>query len=164
MPDRSLDSLSSAFYPKACALIAHVTARGVACMVAQTGRTVAEHQQNLLAGTSGTMLSLHLPRYMRWRPEAEWGLALLDADREKSDAIDLVPYEQYQLHGPDKANYDGLDPAYGVICEVAERLGLRSGGRWRKPFDPGHAELVLPWKVTLLAEERARPWPAFRTV
>ena len=69
MPDRSFDSLSSTFYPLACEWVARVTARGIAVMIVQTGRTLAEHQQNLLSGTSGTTMSLHLPRKMRWRPE-----------------------------------------------------------------------------------------------
>ena len=157
MGDRSLDSLSSVFYPKACELIARVTARGVAVMVVQTSRTEAEHVANLANGTSGTSRSLHLARRLR--------LSTLErapqsaADLEKSDAIDLAPFEQYQLHGPDKLQWDTKDPAWAVIVEEAERLGLRSGGRWRDPFDPGHAELLLPMKRALVREEQLRPWP-----
>jgi len=158
MPDRSLDSLSSAFKPLAFEWIARVTERGIAVMIIQTSRTQAEHQQNLLAGTSGTTMSLHLPRKMRWRPEQ---LPLDAADREKSDAMDLAPYEQYLLYGPDKLQWSGKAKAFGIIAEEAERVGLRSGARWRKPFDPGHGELVLPWKQALLAEELTRPWPTF---
>ena len=152
--DRSLDSLSSECYPKACEVIARCAARGVAVMVVQTSRTQAENQANLLAGTSGTSMSSHLPRKMRWRPEI-----LPLTDPEKSDAIDLAPYAQYQLHGPDKLRWTTSDPVWGIIGEEIERVGLRWGGRWRTPFDPGHGELVLPWKAALRAEEIARPWP-----
>lgn len=163
MPDRSLDSLSTAFYPKACELIARVVARGVQVLIVQTSRTEAEHMANLAAGTSGTNLSLHLPR--RLRTATLTGLPhALDPDGEKADAIDLVPYTIFQRHGPDKVTWDGLHPDFGVIGEEAERIGLRWGGRWRKPYDPGHAELLLPVKRPVLAAERQRPWPAFRTV
>lgn len=156
MPDRSLDSLSSEFLPLAMAWIARCTERGIAVCIVQTSRTQEEHQVNLLNGTSSTAFSLHLPRKMRWRPEI---LPLADADREKADAMDLAPFEQFQLHGQDKLQWLTSDPAWGILAEEAEKLGLRSGCRWKKPFDPGHAEYVLPWKAAYLADERARPWP-----
>lgn len=160
MPDRSLDSLTSQFYPLACELIARITERGVAIMIVCTGRTVDEQQVALINGNSGTVLSSHLPRKMRWRNTT--GAVSVPGDMEKSDAIDLCPYEEYQLVGPDKLQWDGKHPAFGIIGEEAEKLGLRWGGRWLKPFDPGHVELALPWKVAMMAEERKRPWPEFR--
>lgn len=30
---------------------------------------------------------------------------------------------------------------YTALGELAEGLGLTWGGRWKKPFDPGHFEL-----------------------
>ena len=158
MGDRSLDSLSRDFYPLACEWIARVTSRGVAVMIVQTSRTLAEHQLNVANGTSNTTLSPHLPRIMRWQP----GFLLDPIDQTKSDAMDLAPYDQYQLHGPDKLKWDAKDPAWSVSGWEAEKLGLRWGGRWYQPFDPGHGELVLPWKRLLLNAERARPWPTFR--
>lgn len=152
--DRSLDSLSTEFYPKACEVIARCAGRGVPLMVVQTSRTQAEHQQNLINHTSGTTLSSHLPRKMRWRPEV-----LPLTDPEKSDAVDVVPYDQFQLHGPDKLRWESTDPAFGVIGEEAERVGLRWGGRWVKPFDPSHIELCLPWKLKFRADEITRAWP-----
>lgn len=159
MNDRSLDSLSSAFYVSACEWVARVTARGVAVMIVQTSRTATEHAANLAAGTSGTSFSLHLPRRLRVStlkglPEDELGM-----DAEKADAMDIAPYEIYQAHGPDKLNWNADDPAFGIIGEEAERVGLRWGGRWRFPRDPGHAELLLPVKLQYIAEERSRPWP-----
>jgi len=161
LPDRSLDSLSSAFYTSACEWIARVTARGVAVMIVQTSRTPAEHAANLAAGTSGTSLSLHLPRSLRMKTLTGLDDALgLDAD--KADAMDIAPYEEYRAHGPDKIKWDAYSREFGIIAEEAERVGLRSGARWKSPFDPGHAELVLPSKHSYLVAERARPWPTFR--
>ena len=162
MPDRSLDSLSSPFQPKAFEVLARLLGRGVPCLIVQTSRTEAEHAANLASGASGTSRSLHLPRRLRLSTLEGAPQSTLDLD--KADAIDIVPWEQFQLHGPDKLQYDSKDPAFGVIGEIVEAVpGLRWGGRWHEPFDPGHFELVLPIKVTLVAEERRRPWPTFRT-
>lgn len=162
MPDRSLDSLSSAFQPKAFEVLARLLGRGVPCLIVQTSRTEAEHAANLAKGTSGTSRSLHLPR--RLRLSTLEGFPQSTLDLEKADATDIVPWEQFQLHGPDKVQYDATDPAFGIIGEVVESVpGLRWGGRWLTPYDPGHFELVLPIKAKLVAEERRRPWPTFRT-
>lgn len=153
MPDRSLDSLSSEFRPYAVELIARVVERGVAIMIVQTLRTEAEHLANLAAGTSRVGRSKHLPRRLR-------GISL-GPDLGKSDAIDLAPYDQYSLHGPDKLQWNAKDPAWLVIGETAERLGanVRWGGRWNSPSDPGHVELAFPSDRQLVQVERSRPWP-----
>ncbi len=160
MPETSLDLLSTDFYPLACRLIAHVAQRGVPVAIICTRRTADEQQVALINGASGTTLSSHLPRSLRWRNTTELPFSQFNMD--KSDAIDICPYEVYQQHGPDKLQWDGENEAFGVIGEEAEKIGLRWGGRWMKPFDPGHAELALPWKVAMMAEERKRPWPKFR--
>lgn len=36
---------------------------------------------------------------------------------------------------------DGNHPSYKIVGEIGEALGLTWGGRWKKPFDPGHLEL-----------------------
>lgn len=157
--DRSLDSLSSDFAPLAYRWIARCVGRGVQVMIVQTSRTPEEHLANLDAGTSGTTYSLHLPRRLRMSTMTGVNPVF---DPDKCDAMDLAPYETYQLHGPDKLQWDSLDRAFSVIAEEAERCALRSGVRWTKPFDPGHAEFVLPVKRALLEEERRKPWPKFR--
>lgn len=143
------------------AWIARCIERKVAVLIVQTSRTPAEHQANLLAGTSGTSLSLHLPRRLRLATLDDYDSLAIDLD--KADAMDIAPYLLFQSAGPDKINWDTKDPAWGIIGEEAERIGLRWGGRWRQPFDPGHAELILPSKREYLIAERARPWPEFRT-
>lgn len=161
MPDRSLDSLSTEFRPIACEWIAKCVERKVACMIVQTSRTPAEHQINLASGASGTTFSLHLPRSLRLPTLVGFSQIHPERDLAKADAMDLAPYEQYLRFGPEKLNWDGTSWEFGVIAEEAERLGLRSGVRWKQPFDPGHGELLLPIKAGLLAVERTRPWPVF---
>lgn len=155
-PDRSLSSLSTPFYDLACKAIAECAAQGVALMIIQTGRTPAEQHTALSTGHSTITLSKHLPRILRGFPET-------DPEIDKSDAIDLAPYDQYQLHGPDKLKWDNSDPAFEVLGKVAEKLGLRWGGRWNNPVDMGHIELVFPNDNIRLAIERARPWPKFNS-
>jgi len=162
MPDRSLDSLSSAFLPLALTWIARCVERGVSVMIIQTSRTPVEHQANLVNGTSGTTLSLHLLRRLllsQFATELAMDSGLSDPD--KADAMDLAPWDIYQAHGPDKINWNSKSREFGIIATECEKLGLRSGVRWTKPFDPGHGELVLPVKERLLVEERSRPWPTF---
>lgn len=132
---RALDDLSSDLQPKAFELLARLTERGVQVMIVDTLRTEAEHLENLRKGTSAAKLSRHLPRKLR-RACAED-----DPNREKSDAMDVCPYEIYSLHGPDKLRWEPSDAAWKVIGEEAEKLGLVWGGRWVTIFDPGHVEL-----------------------
>lgn len=155
--DRSLDSLSSGMYTRGCEWIARCAARGIPVLVVQTSRTPAEHQLNLANGTSKTALSLHLPRALRWPAGVAGPL-----EPEKCDAMDVVPFLQFSLYGPDKLQWDTQDQAWQIIGEECERVGLRWGGRWHTPFDPGHGELILPGREALAAEERARPFPTFR--
>lgn len=132
---RALNDLSSDLKPKAFELLARLCERGVQVMIVDTLRTEAEHQVNLRNGSSATKLSRHLPRRLR-------RLCLsTDPNREKSDAMDICPYEMYALHGPDKLRWEASDAAWRVIGEVAEALGLVWGGRWQQPHDPGHVEL-----------------------
>ncbi len=151
---RSLDVLSSTFRPKVFELLARLTERGVQVMIVQTLRTPAEAAENLEAGTSKTTHSKHLPRRLRGITIDPFDATNLD----KCDAIDLCPYEVYQLHGADKLNWNGADPAFHVIGEEAEKLDLRWGGRWVVPSDPGHVELILtPTDRALVTIERTRP-------
>lgn len=139
--DRALASLSSEFRPLAVELLARLVERGVPVLIVQTARTMAEHQANLKSGASRTALSKHLPRKLR-------GLVAGTDNDDKADAIDLCPYETYQLCGPDKlawndrASVEAIH-AFAVIGEVGESLGLRWGGRWHDPHDPGHLELIV---------------------
>lgn len=139
--DRSLDSLSSDFKPLAMELLARLTERGIAVLIVQTSRTFAEHQQNLKNGTSKAALSRHLPRQVR-------SIIAGTSDDTKADAMDLCPYDLYSLTGPDKLQWNAkaspqASAAFAAIGDIAEGLGLRWGGRWKDPYDPGHVEYVI---------------------
>ncbi len=138
--DRALDSLSTDFKPVAIELLARLVERGVHVMIVQTSRTLAEHEDNLANGTSAVSKSKHLPRKLRGRIDGT-------ADDDKADAMDLCPFEVWQLAGPDKLQWSEATPegkaAFAAIGEIAEALGLRSGGRWHTPHDPGHVEWLF---------------------
>lgn len=118
---RRLDDLSPRFKPLAMELLARCVEVGIAVMILDTLRTPAEHAANLAKGVSWTPHSKHLD----------------------GDAIDICPYYQYSLHGEDKLQWDGADPAWATIGRIGEDLGLRWGGRWTQR-DWGHFEYVAP--------------------
>ena len=118
---RSLDDLDPRFRPIAFELLARLTEQGVVVMIVDTLRTQAEHEHNLATGHSWVQHSKHLD-----------GLA-----------IDLCPYEMYYQHGARKLDWDVDNPAWETIAKVGERLGLRSGFRW-KVKDCGHLEYLVP--------------------
>lgn len=135
---RRLDDLSSRFRPHAAMVLARLVERGIPVMIVDTLRTQAEQAKNVQNGTSATMLSKHLPRRLRMT------LVENDPDAEKADAMDIAPYEMYAMHGPDKLQWNTDDPVWQVIGTIIEAEGLRWGGRWHKPYDPGHMELNTP--------------------
>lgn len=132
---RKLDDLSSDLLPLAVMLIARLTERGVPVLIVDTLRTEAEHKINLANGASKTKLSRHLPRWLRTPMDPA------HPDANKSDAIDIVPFEQFMLGGMQKLQWNAADPVWVIVQEEVEKLGLISGRRWKDPHDPGHAEL-----------------------
>jgi len=116
---RALDDLSPRFRPLAMELLARTVEAGIPVLVVDTLRTPAEHAANLAKGVSWTVHSKHLD----------------------GDAIDIVPYSQYDLHGPDKLQWDAGDPIWQKLGAIGERIGLRWGGRFK---DMGHFEYVAP--------------------
>ena len=97
---------------------------GIPLMIVDTLRTPEEQASNIAKGVSWTPNSKHLP----------------NADG-KSLAIDVCPFETFQLHGPDKLQWNTDDPAWPMIGKIGESLGLRWGGRWAVK-DMGHFEYV----------------------
>jgi len=128
---RRLDDLNPWFKPLAIELLARCVEAGIGVIIVDTLRTPEEHAENLRRGVSWTKHSKHLD-----------GLA-----------IDIAPYEQYALHGPDKIRWDEKDPVWLRIGLIGEQLGLRWGGRWGPPHgkkqprvkaDLGHLEYIKP--------------------
>lgn len=130
---RALNDLSADFRPKVVELLARLVEQGIHVLIVDTLRTEAEHEANLAKGVSWIPRSKHLPRKLRGWPAT-------DADANKSDAIDLCPYEQFDAHGTDKLGWEPTHPGWNVIRDEAEKLGLRSGARWKQK-DLGHVEL-----------------------
>jgi peptidoglycan L-alanyl-D-glutamate endopeptidase CwlK len=130
---RRLDDLDPDFRRLAVELLARCCEQGIPLLIVDTLRTNAEQAANIRNGVSWTANSKHLP-------QAPLGKAL---------AIDVCPYEVFQLHGPDKLAWSNSDPVWQRIGAIGEALGLRWGGRWKdergnpRP-DSGHFEWVRP--------------------
>lgn len=114
---RKLDDLDPQFKPLAMELLARLVEANIVVMIVNTRRTHAEQQANLANGVSWVQHSKH----------------------EEGLAIDVCPWGQYQLHGPDKLDWNASDPIWERIGAIGESLGLRWGGRWTKR-DLGHFE------------------------
>lgn len=117
---RRLDDLDARFRPLAFELLARLSEAGIQVMIVDTLRTPEEHAENLAKGVSWTKHSKHLD-----------GLA-----------IDLAPYKEWLLNGPDKLQWNGDDPIWQRMGVIGEALGLRWGGRWQQR-DLGHFEYVI---------------------
>jgi D-alanyl-D-alanine carboxypeptidase-like protein len=115
---RALNDLTPHFRAIVTELLARCAEAGVPVLIVETLRTPEQHALNLQLGVSWIGHSKHLD-----------GLA-----------IDLCPYLQFNLHGPDKLQWDSDDKAWQTIGAIGEKLGLRWGGRWTQR-DMGHFEL-----------------------
>jgi hypothetical protein len=121
---RQLDELTPRFRPLAIELLARAAEAGIPLMIAATGRTAEEQAEAVRTGHSKVEHSRH----------------------QDGEAIDVVPYEQFNLHGADKLRWDGADPVWKTLGRIGQDLGLRWGGTF-KPlnsvgigWDPGHFE------------------------
>lgn len=103
--------------PRAFEFLARLAEAQIPTMVIETWRSEADHLADLAAGRSWVKHSRH----------------------EDGDAMDVCPYEHYELHGPDKLEWDADDPVWIQVAEIAEKCGLTSGYRW-KQRDCGHVE------------------------
>jgi len=128
---RALNDLSTRFRPVAFEFLARLTEAQIPCLIVDTSRTIGEHEANLLKGTSWTKLSKHLDG------------AIYRNSPPGSDAMDVVPYLIFQLHGADKLQWDASDPVWQRIGPIGEQLGLRWGGRWQAKLDLSHFEFVV---------------------
>lgn len=127
---RKLNDLSPRFRPLACELLARCVEAGIPIMIVDTRRTPEEQAENLRRRVSWTLESKHVT----------------------GDAIDVAPFEVYQLYGADKIRWNADDPVWYAIGHIGEAIGLRWGGRW-KVRDMGHFEYVEP-AIPARGEER----------
>ncbi len=125
--DTALDSLDPRFKPLAVEFLARLVEDRIAVIIVNTRRTDAEQVEAVKTGHSWVAHSKH-----------QDGLAM-----------DVVPYDMFELHGPDKLLWSTTDLIWLRIGTIAEHLGLRWGGRF-SPInslgvgkDPGHVEYVI---------------------
>ena len=117
--DTSLDSLDAKFKPLAMALLARLVEARIPVVIVNTRRTDVEQADALARHVSGVPRSKH-----------QDGLAM-----------DVAPFETFAIHGMNKILWDGSDPIWLRIGQIAEGLGLKWGGRWTVK-DLGHIEYV----------------------
>jgi len=131
---RALDDLTPKFRLQVFELIARCSEAGISLLIVDTLRTYAEQLINIANGVSWTKNSKHLPQppdSMSW-------------------AVDVAPYDIYQLHGPDKLKWDETDPVWQRIGAIGQkRIGMKWGvvdskGNRR---DLGHFEYLPKLKV-----------------
>lgn len=116
---RKLDDLSPRMQPLAMQLLARCVEAGIPVVIVDTLRTKEEQAAYVAKGVSWTMQSKHLT----------------------GDAIDVCPFSVYDLHGPDKLQWDGGDPIWKKIGAIGESLGLKWGViKNGVQVDPGHFE------------------------
>lgn len=121
---RRLSELSPRFRPLAVELLARLLEAQIPCLIVCTGRTQAEQDAAVRTGASKVAHSKH----------------------QDGDAIDIVPFDLYQLHGPDKVQWNTADAIWPHIGKIGKDLGLRWGGDFTPRnaqgvgWDPGHFE------------------------
>jgi len=110
-----------------CQFLAQLTEAGIPVLIVTILRTLEEQKKAVADGVSWTYNSKHLPQ----PPDG------------KSLAIDVCPFAQYQLHGPDKLQWDATDPVWQEIGRIGQALGLKWGVvKDGKRIDLGHFEWV----------------------
>lgn len=121
---RKLDDLSNRMRPVAFQFLARLTEAGIPVMVITTSRTAAEQADAVARGVSWTLQSKHLT----------------------GDAIDVCPYDQFALHGPDKLQWDDTDPVWLKIGAIGQACGLKWGvvKANGQRIDLGHLEYIVP--------------------
>lgn len=118
---RALDDLSPRMRPLVDRFLAKLMEARIPVMIVDTLRTPAEQAENVAKGVSWTLNSKHLT----------------------GDAIDVAPYDIYDLHGPDKAEWDETDPIWLKIGPIGQACGLKWGViKGGKRIDLGHFEFI----------------------
>lgn len=117
---RALDDLNPEFRKIAIEILARLIEAKIPVLIVDTLRTPAEHEVNLANGTSWVKHSKHLD-----------GLA-----------IDIVPYEEFKLSGPDKLQWTTSNPVWTKIGQIGKAVDDRViwGGDWAVK-DMGHFEI-----------------------
>lgn len=129
-----LEALHPYFRDRIKTLIANCRAKGIELAVVESYRTHAKQNEYKVMGSKYTSSGAG-------RSKHQYGLA-----------VDLVPIVDSVAVWDNKA----LWLKVGV---EGEKLGLRWGGRWRKPYDPGHFEWTGGLTSVHLAHGELPPIP-----
>jgi peptidoglycan L-alanyl-D-glutamate endopeptidase CwlK len=133
---RALDDLHPDFLPLAAMLIARCVEAGIPVAIIFTGRTQEEQATLYAQGRTAP------GKIVTWTLDS---LHVMKPPEFKSRAIDLCPWEQFNLHGPDKLAWNDKEPAWQTMGEIGEGLGLKWGViRNGVRIDLGHFALPLP--------------------
>lgn len=122
----SLEALHPYFRDKVIELISRARQKGIELAVVETYRTRAKQMEYKTMGKKYTRTGAGASKH-------QYGLA-----------VDLVPVVNGEAQWHNRA-------LWYKVGLIGERLGLRWGGRWRRPYDPGHFE----WTGGLTTEELA---------
>lgn len=129
---RALDDLHPQFKPLAMELLARCLEAGIPVSIIFTGRTVAEQAALYAQGRTAP------GKIVTWTLDS---LHVMKPPDFKSRAIDIAPWEEFRLHGPDRLAWNAADPAWQRIGEIGEKLGLKWGVlRAGERIDLGHFE------------------------
>lgn len=118
---QKLDDLSPRMRPLVDKFLAKLMEARIPVMIVTTLRSPEEQAEKVAKGLSWTLKSRHLT----------------------GDAIDVAPYMIFDLHGPDKAQWDEADPIWNRIGHIGQGCGLKWGvikGGVR--VDVGHFEFI----------------------
>ena len=141
---RRLDLLHPDFRPMAERFLAKCVGAGIMVMVVETWRSQEAHEEDVKNGRSWVAKSKHQNIEKGDAVNVlEKGGILYPVVSPASLAIDVAPYEQYQLYGADKLQWDGAEPVWQKLGKIGESVGLKWGGRWKRRRDFAHFE--APW-------------------
>lgn len=135
---RDLDLLDVDLRPLVDRFLARCVEARIMIVVVETWRSQEAHEEDVKNGRSWVAKSKHQNTAVK-----DVGDDPLLVETPASLAIDIAPYEQYELHGPDKLQWDGDDPVWLRLGEIGESVGLKWGGRWKTvPPDMAHFQAL----------------------
>lgn len=113
--------------------LARCVEAGIMVMVVETYRSQEAHEEDVKNGRSWVEKSKHQNTTKRTIPgDARVDIPTRLVNLPASLAIDVAPYDQYQLYGADKLQWNADDPVWQRLGEIGESLGLKWGGRWKR--------------------------------
>lgn len=145
---RDLDLLHPDILPMAYKFLALCVEARIMIVIVETWRSTEAHEEDVKNGSSWVKKSKHQNTITK---KIDLSMEVLEAPLSQLTvypaalAIDVAPYDQYQLHGPNKLQWDGNDPVWLRLGKIGESVGLKWGGRW-ETVPPDMAHFQAPFK------------------